>query len=367
MNQSATQLLQITPAWLNSVLQPVIGAQDAAVTQVHQEQLAGQEQFNADLRRLHLTYDRPHAAVPQSLIAKLPTADAELNTHAAAFQPGSRENWFYRSGASRSPVYVPRCYYTAIDNATGQSILLLEDLTFAPVGSQLTGATLAQTRLALASLARLHGRWWDDTASEEIQELTRLIADKWVAEQNLVGELYATAWPKFLEQRLVEIPDEVRHFGAAIVGNMKLIDALIDRAPKTLAHGDYRLENIHFGVRDGEAICWIIDWEDVFFGAGMVDVSWFLGGCLPVEQSHHETELLRQYYQTLMDEGVENYSWAQCYDDYRCGMCSSFVQGVLSATLAEGANEQAYKLAQVVASRFIAAAQRLRLSEMLSA
>ena len=366
MNHKSRQSpqLQLTPALLNSVLQPFLDTDSATVIEVSEEKLVGQ--FNADLRRLYLTYDQPAGAAPQSLIAKLPTPDARLNERAAVFQPGSRENWFYSSGAARSSIHIPCCYYNTTDNATGQSILLLEDLSHAPTGSQFRGSTVEQAELALNSLARLHAGWWNDTSSMAIQELTQLIAPNWEAEQKLVGDLYDMAWPQFLRQALVSIPDDVRRFGTALVDNIRVVDALIAKAPKTLVHGDFRLENMHFGKRNGQAICWLIDWEDVFFGSGMVDVSWFLGGCLPVEESQHELSLLQHYYQALLDEGVKDYSWECCYYDYRCGMVSSFVQGVLSATLDEDADEQAHNLAQVVGQRFVHAAQYLHLAEMMS-
>ena len=76
--------------------------------------------------------------------------------------------------------------------------------------------------------------------------------------------------------------------------------------------------------------------------------------------------LLRHYHQTLLGEGVAGYPWEQCLEEYRCGMCSSFIQGVLSATLAEDADEAERQLAMVVAQRFIAAAERLQLAQMLN-
>jgi hypothetical protein len=365
MNHSTAQPPLITPDFLNAVLPPAMGLDSATTINPRYERLTGQPAFNANVWRIYLIYDPPQPHAPASLIAKLPTIQAELHERATILQPGARENWFYRAAAPRSPVLTPRCYYQAIDETTGQSVLLLEDIV-APTGSQLAGATLAQAEIALDSLARLHAAWRLTADSEEIQELMRLITGKWREEQNLVGELYDAAWSQFLRQALFPVSEEVRQFGAAIVGNISAVDALIDRAPKTLVHGDYRLENIHFGERNGQAACWIIDWEDTFFGSGLVDVAWFLGGCLPVALAEHEMSLLQQYHQTLLDEGVAGYSWAQCLDDYRCGMCSGFIQGVLSATLSEDTDEAERQLASVVAQRFITAAERLQLAQLLN-
>jgi hypothetical protein len=97
----------------------------------------------------------------------------------------------------------------------------------------------------------------------------------------------------------------------------------------------------------------------------MIDVSWFLGGCLPVELAHHENDLLRQYHQGLSSNGVENYTWVQCYVDYCSAMYSSFVQGVLTATLNANPSDQEREFAHTISQRFISAAARLRLAEQI--
>ncbi len=374
MNQSDKQRIRlssgavfhITPDFLNSVLEAWIAPDQVLISSVRREPLIGGDSFNATLLRLYLTYDQPPTTAPQTLIAKLPTPETELHERAMIFQPGSRENWFYRSGAARSPMSVPHCYLNESDRSSGESVLLLEDLAPASPGSWLVGATLDQAELALASLARLHAHWWGQDSSEEIQELNQLLSGNSDDELMLVQELYDSAWPQFVSQIRDGLPDDVRCFGEAILGNMKMVDDLSDLGPPTLVHGDYRLDNMLFGKIDGGSICWVLDWEDVFFGSGMIDVTWFLGGCLPVEHSHHESDLLRQYHQTLIDLGVKDYPWEQCYDDYRRNMCSSFVQGILSATLDGDTSKFGQQLAHVISERFIAVAERLKLRELLN-
>jgi thiamine kinase-like enzyme len=342
-------------------LQPHVEPEGATIAAIHLEQLDSEARYNAILLRLTMTYDRTVASGPQSVIAKLPTAKSELHERATVFQPGTRENWFYRSGAPASPVLVPSCYLNDVHHSTNESVLLLEDLAPAQPGSWLGGASPEQAALALESLARLHARWWGQADCDEIRELNQLIAASFDKEQNLVQELYYSAWPEFLRQQADAIPADVRQFGDAIIGNMKRVDDLSKMGPATLVHGDYRLDNILFGRRDGKLVCWVIDWEDVYFGNAMIDLTWFIGGCLLVEDSQDEIDPLRHYHQVLIDEGVRDYNWAACFDDYRRSMCTSFVQGVLSATLDQGASEYDQKLSRVIAQRFVSAAQRLNL------
>ena len=359
------KVFQLTPDFLNSVLEPWIVPDQAVITAVRPEQLTGGDSFNATLLRLYLTYDTPPSATPQILIAKLPSIETELHERAQIFQPGSRENWFYRSGAAYSPIRIPRCYLNESDRSTGESVLLLEDLAPASPGSWMEGATLDQAELALDSLAHLHAFWWGQDSSNEIKELKHLLSGNSDDETNLVQDLYDLAWSQFISQMGAALHNDIRRFGGAIVGNMKMVDDLSYQEPPTLVHGDYRLDNMLFDRKDNRSICWIVDWEDVFFGSGMIDVTWFLGGCLPIELCQHESDLLRRYYQILVDDGVEDYQWDQCYEDYRRSMCSSFVQGVLSATIDRDASEHDQKLAQVIAERFIATALRLQLLELI--
>jgi len=367
MIQSPLHVNQITPAFLNSILATVPKFQGATIVDVRPEQLAGDSVFNAILLRLYLVFENTRSTSPQSLIAKLPTLQTELYERAVVFQPGLRENWFYTTAAPLSPIRVPNCYYNQTEFSTFESVLILEDLAPAQPGSWLKGTNVGQARVALESLARFHAHWWNQEDCVEIKELVGLLSGNKDDEGNLVGDLFYAAWPRFKIQMKEVLKDEVHRFGDTILGNMEWVDSQANTRQQTLCHGDYRLDNILFGTRDGKISCWVVDWEDVFFGSGLIDVSWFLGGCLPMALSHHESDLLRHYYRTLVDGGVGNYSWEQYFADYRAAMCSSFVQGVLSAVAGEDANEYEQTLAKVVGERFISTAHRLCLSDFVTA
>ena len=353
---------QITPAFLSPILRSAGVLRRASVAAIHVEPLApdGAGLFNAQLARLCLTYDAPEAEAPRSLIAKLPTRNTELHHNAAVFQPGARECWFYRQGVARTPLDVPRCYFSAVDATMGESFLLLEDLAPARTGNRMDGASSEEAELVLRSLARMHAAWWGAE-----QELAHLM-DNIVEAQDLVEQLYRRGWPRFLERATFEIPNDVRRFGDHLVGRVAATEALLDHSPRTLVHGDFRLENMLFGTRLGRPVCWVIDWEDIQFWSGMFDVAWFLGGCLRVEESDKEEQLVRYYYHVLTQAGVAGYSWAECYRDYRCAMFSGFVQGILMAASLEPSDEAVNRaLARVIGERFVVACRRLRLPELM--
>jgi hypothetical protein len=357
-----TNPTQITPAFLTSVLKAAGVLRRASVTGIDIEPLTAKTSFNAQLLRAYLTYDKQEESAPRSLVAKLPTADNELHQRAAIFRPGAKETWFYQNGAGRSPLNVPRCYFSGID-PTGESVLLLEDLAPAQTGDWVVGISVDRAELALQSLARMHAAWWA-TESRPEQQFGNLL-DNTDEAQNLVNGLFRDAWPRFLERAPPKAPDDILEFGQYLVDHFAAAEATLDEAPHTLIHGDFRLGNILFGERQGEPTCWVIDWEDIALWSGMFDVAWFLGSCLRVADSADEQRLVRSYHEALIDAGVDGYPWTQCYHDYRCGMISAFVQGILTATVPENADEYAHDLARVIGERFILAYRRLRLHELV--
>lgn len=357
--------MEFTAQYINAVFQER-GLGFPIVKAVRTEKLAGKKKFNAEVWRLHLDYERVSVDAPQTLIAKLPTDKVGLNENAQVFQPGTRESWFYRKAAGCSGIAVPRCYANQIDPATGQSVLLLEEVPVAHSSTWLQGLNLLQARLALGTAAKLHAIWWVKESSPEIRELTEVLSGNTESEADLVGKLYNDAWPKFVKQFGKQISTEVMQFGEAVVGNMRSVDRLLDPSPKTLVHGDFRLDNLLFTVQNGEATCWVIDWEDCFYGSGLIDISWLLGGGLQKGDIKEEANLLKLYYLALIRSGVDGYSWEQCLDDYHRAMCSSFVQGVLTAVSGMKSKGYENKLAGAVARRFIQSAHRLQLFELLN-
>ena len=55
----------------------------------------------------------------------------------------------------------PGCYYGEKDPATGNTILLLEDMNHARQGDSVAGCTQDAARACVEQLARFQAKWWD--------------------------------------------------------------------------------------------------------------------------------------------------------------------------------------------------------------
>ncbi|MCB0864735.1 MAG: phosphotransferase, partial [Solirubrobacterales bacterium] len=86
------------------------------------------------------------------------------------------------------------------------------------------------------------------------------------------------------------------------------------RPPMGLVHGDYRLDNMLF---HGEEVT-VVDWQTLSIGPAMRDAAYFLTGGLKVEdRREHEESLVRAYHDELLAQGVKNFDWETCWEEYR--------------------------------------------------
>ena len=107
------------------------------------------------------------------------------------------------------------------------------------------------------------------------------------------------------------------------------------KAPLTIAHGDLRYDNLYFGA-DGMAVA---DWQIIVRARGPYDVGYFMSQSLqPAERKACEMDILRAYHEKLLAHGVTDYSFGQCFDDYRISAMFCLVYPVISGGTLDLAN-----------------------------
>ena len=111
--------------------------------------------------RCHLTGEEPDAGIPATVIVKLPGTNAGNLHMSRRLQMFRREYDYYTLAAPLSPVRSPALLYGDFDSGSNRFVLVLEDLKEMQTLSQLEGASAAQARIALRTLARLHGTFWN--------------------------------------------------------------------------------------------------------------------------------------------------------------------------------------------------------------
>ncbi len=308
--------------WLTRMF--ATNAIDAQVTDVRYSSV-GTGQM-ADNYRLHVEYGDKSADAPGTLVVKVSSTDPSSRAAGAAGGYVT-EVRFYRELAEDVAIRTPRCYHADISEDCNEFVLVLEDLAPAEQGDQLRGCTPEQAELALVNLAGLHGSRWCDDALDRYDWLNRISPE--VA--GLFTNLLAPSTEAFIDRYRERLsPDDatvLRKFASAAA------TWLVARPDRFVpVHGDYRLDNLMFATATGGAPVAAVDWQTLAIGHPGRDVAYFLGNAMaPALRRTHEETLVGAYHRALLDFGVSNYSFEECFDDYRFGQFQGPLVTVLGA------------------------------------
>ena len=246
--------------------------------------------------RVRLTYADGDG--PASVVLKVAASDPMSRQTGRTMGLYEREVRFYADVApllaqsGDSPI--SRCYHASYQPRSGAFTLLLDDAAPAEVGDELHGADIADARLALTQLGRLHAPLIGGQLPDDAGWLDGGTA----VNQSLIGGLFAGFAARYgdaispehrlLCQRLVD------GFDAYLAG-----EVAADRL-HGLVHGDYRLDNMLFGRPGSLRDLTVVDWQTVTWGPAFTDVAYFLGCALTVDDRRaHYDELLHAYHQGL--------------------------------------------------------------------
>jgi hypothetical protein len=265
-----------------------------------------------DSFRLRLELDPPGAPGPRSIVGKFTAADEQSRTTGISMRTAEVEVRFYQQIAPTLGASIARCYYADVDPATARFVLLLEDLDPREPGDQVAGCDVGQAAAALEEVAKIHAARWADPSLGALEWLNR--RDETAAAA--LASVFPFLYQGFVERYGDRLAEPVVRVGDAFFPRMG--DYFRERPePRTVQHADYRVDNLLFGGPPDPTVA-IVDWQTVTCGPGAADVSYFLGGSLPVEdRRRHEDDLLRHYHDVLCSSGVTGYAMEDLRLDYR--------------------------------------------------
>jgi hypothetical protein len=276
---------------------------------------------------------------PATLIAKTPR-EGPINDVGTALGLYVREARFYAELADTVPMRVPRCY----DPGDGVAQpLLLEDLSSLRAGDQIAGLTIEQAQMILRGAAALHAQHWETATQDWLFELDNPVNVQMLEQVTTAGV------PALRERFSSRFGSAVLDAAADVCARIADVLTACSQGPRTIAHGDLRLDNLLFDGRDAV----YLDWQTVAHTRGTHDVAYLLSGSIDSGTlSRSWEDLLRGYHQTLTAAGVE-YSWPDCLAHYRQNVLYSFVPALatLSAVFVEG--DRGADLADTIGERIL--------------
>lgn len=321
----------VTPDWLSLVLGASSRLRHGTVLAVDQEQT---EAFNSATSRLRVQYsaDAP-ADVPTQLILK------RNRTEAWAQEAGADEVRFYTLVASLAdhPHITVPCYAAAYDSDSGQSYLLLRDLsaTHRPpvtreqqIGIVDGVPTTDDIAAVVETLAHLHGYWWN----HPLLETEPFVVGYWSRSAERFDQYLrrrTASWQQVLAREGSWLPAEVSALYEQVFAHLPayweryLQPRFRSMHHLTLIHGDAYFANFLCPEPPATGPTYLLDWQSPAVDVGGYDLVNLCATFWTPEQRHQdqrELQILRRYYATVQAYGVSQYSWEDLLTDYRHGL-----------------------------------------------
>lgn len=327
---------EITAEWMSGVL-------DADVSDLAHDRI-GDGLVGLNLRVTVTSRDD----VAESVVLKLPSLDETSRATGIALRNYEREVKFYERIASTVDIRVPHCFHSAWDEATGDFVLVLEDMAPAEQGDQVAGCDAQTAEAAVAELARLHGPRWDDASLHDHEFLGRRTGPDDV--DQLCG-----LWSMFLPGFLATYEPYLDAEAVAVIHAFgpRLGDWMDGRVgPTTVTHGDYRLDNLLFATPSGGPPVTAVDWQTPGHGPPIADLAYFCGaGLLPSARREFESALVQSYLDALEPYGVVvDASWA--WEQYRREAFGGVIMAVVASQIV-GGSERSEAMFAAMATRHL--------------
>ena len=290
--------------------------------------------FNSAACHLRLTYssDAP-SNLPQWLFFKRNLPEEW------AVRAGAREVAFYQVAATmadRLPM-IPACYGAAYDAATGDSWLLLRDVSEthrAPVTREQIivgeGAPPDEQLPALVvALAGLHAAWWEHPSlgtgslllsewyrdREHVEMTQRQFRDEWSALRRMAGVSLPASIISLCEAMLAGLPS---------IWERLLAERMAARRQITLSHGDCYPSQFLCPLPGAvDETVYLIDFQGACGDLPAMDLVFLLAAFWTPEQrrdGRREERMLQVYLDALGRSGVVGYTWDDLVADYRISL-----------------------------------------------
>lgn len=302
---------QMSSEWLTDVLRKGGSLDSGKVTHLNVRLV--KEMPLSIVSRLEVNYsaDAP-ASAPTKLFLKEPRTGI---AHGVAAEHIRKEVEFYCAIAGEMPdsPFI-RCFGAACESERDH-FLLLEDLSethFQPESPDAPAEIYCE--LAVECLARLHAYWRNDPRlgrsvgklfSEN--ELDAFLDD---IEKNVVD------FKIFLGDELTT--DQRLAYDLLLSSKYEIWGRLTDPAGLTVTHGDAHWWNFLYPRdRNAEQVR-LFDWQLWHVDVGARDLAFLVAlGGFASKKRVPDRSLVEHYYETLVGEGVGNYTWDDCWCDYR--------------------------------------------------
>ncbi|MHA2197515.1 MAG: oxidoreductase family protein [Promethearchaeota archaeon] len=321
-----TDIKQLTPERLTNILRKKGIINNEKVIKILKKN--SQQTTTSMVHYLEVKFSTDAQAEPKSLeiVVKITRASGSVK------MLGKLEVKFYSIVAeTMDELPIPICYDTACSRITGWGHKILEDLSKThdtislPLNVYLP-PPMRYCEEAIDSLAELHAFWWDHQNLKEFSKYSHIF---YTFKENSFNEKDILNWFENQKNLLKQLLDLL---GERISKNTKemlnkiflkfphLANERLKKGNLTVIHGDAHFAQFFYpkDIDNEKSKAILSDWQFWSIGVGAQDLAYMIGMFLfPESRNIMEKELIKRYHTNLVNFGVKNYSWDDCWYDYR--------------------------------------------------
>ena len=312
----------ISADYLSSAIAHISGASNLRIESIS---AIGTGQMAESYR---VKFTRDSASKIESVVVKVPSQNENSRGASRATRCYELETSFYANLREQVDVDTPRCFHVWYDAPTDDFVLVLEDIVGSTQGDQISGATIEQAEASIAQLVKLHSPLWGSAKINELHWLPKHSVNTATGTSQLLQAMF----PSFADRFSDLVDPEILSLGARLVSNIERYYAAFPSV-LTIAHRDFRLDNLLFTHSVNDVIVKVVDWQTVGAMPGASDLGYFIGASFTVEdRRNYEQNLVKSYCRDLNARqiGVSfNDIWAQ----YRLFGTSGYIMTIVASVL----------------------------------
>ena len=311
----------ITPEWLTSVLRNNGFLEQSTIIKVH---ITRTKKGVSSLFFFEIT---PSNSVVLKKISK---------NMVLKYNESSNEGRFYHFIKNITiDLPIPKCYNLKELEQKEYHCLLLDDLsrTHEDMGNVIPPSK-SHCEMAINSLAKIHATFWDHSDLEKIVLNENTIAYMLIKSKKKFPRILKRVF-EFLDDKISEDRKRIYSIVSSQFPDIKL-NRLNLRKHLTLTHGDAWLGNFLFPKQNNNYPynkynqVNIIDWESCSVGFGPNDLAHMIGlNWNPKRRKSLEHDLVKYYHEELTKNGIQDYSWENCWHDYRLGIIGELLTPII--------------------------------------
>jgi hypothetical protein len=272
-----------------------------------------------------------------------------------------REVKFFKTLAKEVPFRVSQSYYGEVNEETSQFAMVVEDLGNLRIVDQVVGMSIEDARRAVDGVAGMHAKWWGKADALAADGTTISLGDP--IYPAVVPMVFAEGWEKCTNE--IKMPDSIMQvgprFGPAVAGLL----ASLSRGPNTLAHGDFRADNMMFD-KDNSLV--VLDFQLIGTGIGAYDLAYFITQSITADDaSKYERELFDRWIDGVLSGGAPKdlVDKKTLWENYRSAALFCLAYPIIASRGMDLTDKRSFELVDCMNTRFDRAVRELNLVALL--